>query len=497
MKKIIGILLVLATTSVALVRVSTADIVTVLDKSEPAAAAERPHTFRVSSIPELQSRIDAAIPGDRIIVAKGIYQAAGTIKVSQKGTAARPIVISAETIGGVEISGAGGFVIESTAAYVVIKGFKFTHAIGTVQVRAGAHHCRLTRNVYELKGEGRYLIVSGDDCEIDHNTFQNKSTAGPMFSIFGPGDSGMAQRTWVHHNLFQNFTNIGRNGGETLQIGLSGRSLTDAHSLVEENLFVKCDGENETISNKSGANIYRYNTFRDSVGELTLRHGNNCEVYGNFFFNTHGLRFFGDDHKIYSNYFEACNPAIQIGNGDTVIPPGQLTGHDRPDRVRVSFNTLVNNKQNVVMPGRTNGLGAIDLVFANNIIQGESGKILNLGGGGPLANPRFEGNIVWGAASDGDLPQGGFRRINPQLVRASGGSSSVFKLSPASPAINSAAGSYPEVTVDMDGRPRSGIKDVGADEFSSDARGGGSGGGNRRHNLIRPLTMADVGPQAP
>jgi len=450
--------------------------------SESATAATR--TFRVSSISELQSRINSALPGDQIIVVNGVYNANGPIRVAPQGTDARRIVISAETTGGVEIAGAVGFDLEAPASYVIIKGFKFTHAIGTVQVRSGASHCRLTRNVFELKGEGRYLLVSGDDCEIDHNTFQNKSTVGPMFSIHGPGTSGMAQRTWVHHNLFQNFTDIKRNGGESLQIGLSGKSLTDAHSLVEHNLFLKCNGENETISNKSGANVYRYNTFRDSIGELTLRHGNHCTVYGNFFFNTHGLRFFGDDHKIYSNYFEACDPAIQIGNGDTIIPPGQLTGHDQPERVRVLFNTLINNVKSVVMPGRADGLGAVDLVFANNIIQSDSGTIMNLSGG-PLVRARFEGNITWGAAPNGDLPIAGARRINPQLSRDSAG---VFRLSSTSPAIDASVGAYPEVAVDIDGQTRSekrGIMDAGADEFS------------RGQMINRPLTTANVGPYAP
>lgn len=443
--------------------------------SAPASA----RTVRVTSIAELQSRIDAADPGDRIVVADGVYTTAGPITIARSGAAGRPLVIAAETRGGVEIRGAGGFDLQRPAAYVVLEGFTLTHA-GAVQVRAGTRHCRITRTVFQLTGEGRYLVVSGDDAEIDRNAFQNKRTVGPMFSIHGPGGSGMAQRTWVHHNLFQDFTSIGRNGGETLQIGLSGKSLTDAHSLVENNLFVRCNGENEAISNKSGANVYRRNTFRDMVGELTLRHGNGCAVYGNFFFNTHGVRFFGDDHRIYSNYFQGCAPAIQIGNGDTVIPPGPLTGHDRPDRVRVSFNTLVNNKRNVVMPGRTNGLGAVDLVFANNLIQGESGTILT--SGGPLSHPRFEGNIVWGAAANGDLPSGGARRLDPRLAPDPSG---VFRLRPGSPAIDAATGSYPEAIVDIDGAPRSGKKDVGADEFSR---------GAIRH---RPLTPADVGPNAP
>jgi len=292
----------------------------------------------------------------------------------------------------------------------------------------------------------------------------------------------MAQRTWVHHNLFQNFSSVGGNGGETLQIGLSGRSLTDAHTLVENNLFVNCNGENEMISNKSSANTYRYNTFRDSTsGELTLRHGNDCVVHSNFFLNTAGLRFFGDDHQIYSNYFEDCDPGIQIGNGDGEVADGApLTSHDRPDRVRVSFNTLVNNNRSVIMSGRTNGLGATDLVFGNNIIQSDFDVILDLGG--PTPNARFEGNIVFGAATNGDMPSSGARRVNPQLTQDS---FSIFRLLSTSPAINTSVGSYPEVIIDLDGQTRSGTKDVGADEFST------------APVIRRPLTTANVGPNAP
>jgi parallel beta-helix repeat protein len=439
-------------------------------------------TFRVSSISELQSRINSAAAGDLIILTNGVYTTSGPITINRQGTAQRPIVISADTIGGAEIRGSASFILNSPAAFVTIRGFRLTHAIGTVQAQAGTSHCRITRNVFQLTGDGIYLTVSGDDCEVDHNTFQNKSTTGQMFSIRGPGSSGMAQRTWVHHNLFQNFTSVGGNGGETLQIGLSGRSLTDAHTLVENNLFVNCNGENEMISNKSSANTYRYNTLRDSTsGELTLRHGNDCVVHSNFFLNTAGLRFFGDDHQIYSNYFEDCDPGIQIGNGDGEVADGApLTSHDRPDRVRVSFNTLVNNNRSAIMSGRTNGLGATALVFSNNIIQTDSGVILDLGG--PTPNARFEGNIVFGAATNGDMPTSAARRVNPLLTQDS---FSIFRLLSTSPAINTSVGSYPEVTIDLDGDTRSGTKDVGADEFST------------APVIRRPLTTANVGPNAP
>jgi poly(beta-D-mannuronate) lyase len=343
----------------------------------------------------------------------------------------------------------------------------------------GTTHCRISRNLFELTGTGAYLGVSGDDNEIDHNTFQNKTTEGQMITIQGPGGSGMAQRTWIHHNYFLNFSATGLNNCSSIQIGLSGRSMSAANSLVEYNLFSHTRGENENICNKSGANTYRYNTIRDNCSELSLRHGNGCRVYGNYFYGSDGLRFFGDDHRIFSNYFEGNPRAINIGNGDAVVPPGALTSHDRPDRVWVMFNTLVNNTENVIMSGRTNGLGATDLVFANNIIQG-GGAALSLGG--PVTNPRWEGNIIWNTSGAGSLPASGYRSVNPLLAPDAKG---ISHLQSGSPAIDVSAGSYPDVTVDMDGQPRNGSKDTGADEYSAAPA------------VARPLTTADVGPSAP
>ena len=45
--------------------------------------------------------------------------------------------------------------------------------------------------------------------------------------------------------------------------------------VIEQNLFVRCIGENEMMSIKSGSNTIRDNTLLDSPGaQLTLRHGN-------------------------------------------------------------------------------------------------------------------------------------------------------------------------------------------------------------------------------
>ena len=446
----------------------------------PALAAE----VRVASVDELRAAIAAAAPGDKIIVADGAYDVGERIEISRAGAEGQPIEIAAQTVGGVEIKGAAGFTFRPGAAYVQLRGFKLTHAAGAVELPVGTHHCRVTRNVFELQVGDRstYVTVAGDDHEIDHNTFQNKRTEGQMLFVVGPEAPAMAQRTWIHHNYFFNFENSRRNNSSALHIGHSARSLTGAHSVVEYNLFVQTRGENEgAICNKSGDNIYRFNTIGEGCTELSLRHGNRCHVYGNFLIGTTGgLRFFGDDHKIYSNYFERNRVAVQIGNGDGIVPPAKLTSHDRPDRVELSFNTLVNNRSNFSMGGRGRGLGATELVVANNLVQG-GGSAASIDG--PLPDARWEGNIVWGTADGaGDMPESGFTAVDPQLQQGAGG---VFRLQAGSPAIGKAAGSFAHVKVNVDNQPRGTALDVGADQFSTESA------------VARMLTPEDVGPDAP
>lgn len=449
-----------------------------------ATAGARAATINVASLPDLEQAIANAAPGDQITLADGRYDAMDAISIAAAGTADAPILITAATVGGAEIRGAAGFRLKAPAAYVVIQGFVFAHKAGEMALPAGVHHCRITRNVFELavadNASARYLHVVGDDNEIDHNEFRNKNTEGQMLHVEGPGDAGMAQRTWIHHNYFHDFKNSRRNNSSALHIGHSARSMTPAHAVVEHNLFERTEGENEGgVCNKSSDNIYRFNTFGDHSSELSLRHGKRCLVYANFFIGGNGIRFFSHDHRIYSNYFENCRPAISIGNGDATIPPGKLTSHERPDRVHITYNTLVNNRANVRLSGRRNGLGANDLVFANNIIVGGD-KAVTIDG--PLANPTWEGNILWhNDGGPGDIPTNGFVEQNPGLAtRGQGGS-----VQKSAPTVGNGAGEYAYVTIDIDGQPRGPAKTIGADEPSS------------APIANRSLTPADVGPNAP
>ena len=434
-------------------------------------------TRTVTSLAALQSALNAAAPGDTITLKNGTYATSTTLTVARTGTATAPITIAAETVGGVTLTGKAGFKFTSPAAHVTVAGFVFAHAAGQTVIAAGADHCRFTRCTFECTGDGPYLVVTGDHAEVDRCEFRNKKTLGNMISVTGIG-AQVARRLWIHHNYFHDFTNAGGNGAETIRFGLSGLSMSTGTGLVEHNLFVRCTGENELISNKSCGNTYRYNTLLDSPGaQLTLRHGNDCFVYGNLFRGTDGLRLFGDRHQVFSNYFEDNTRGINLGNGDGEVADGaKLTCHDRPDYCVIAFNTLVGNKITYQMDNRKGGLGATHTTFAHNLVQG-GGQVATLGG--PHLSAVWSGNLLWKTGPAGDVPTAGFTTADPRLIADSAG---ILHLPPDSPALGAATGDFPAVTVDQDGQPRPARKSIGADEPSAAPA------------TARLLTPADVGP---
>lgn len=447
-----------------------------------ATSAASAATINANSVSSLQSAINAANPGDTIVMANGTYSLSSNLNIARAGNSTSRIVIKAASVGGVTLGGTGGITFNSPAAYVTFEGFVLTHT-AAVNIPAAVHHIRVSRCTIDLNiatgADVSYINVSGDDVEIDRNELKNKNTLGNMIDVTGSG-SQVARRLWVHHNYFHDFTSPGGNGAETIRWGLSGLSLSDGDGLCEHNLFVRCNGENELISNKSSGNTYRYNTIIDSPGaQLTLRHGNDCLVYGNYFRNTDGLRVYGDRHLIHSNYFEGNTKGIDMGNGDGEVATGSpLTCHDRPDNCIVVFNTFINNTNHYQMGGRTGGLGATNVTIANNIMQG-AGNAANVSTTAPHT-ATWSGNLLWNVTTAGSMPSGGYTTVNPLLAADANG---VFHLQSGSPAIDTATGTYSGVTVDMDGQPRPSTgKDKGADEFTT-AQG-----------VAKLLTASDVGP---
>lgn len=432
----------------------------------------------VGSIEALQSAIEGARPGDTLVLKNGTYATVAALEVACAGDVNGRITIKAESVGGVKIGGTHGFTVVAPAAYVVIEGFRFIHAAGTNTIGVGASHVRFTRNTFACSGPGAELDVAGDDAEVDRNEFRDKRAVGNMLSVTGK-DGQVARRLWAHHNYFHDYARAGANGAETIRLGRSYYSMSRGDAVVEYNLFVRCIGENELITNKSGGNTYRYNTFLDSPGtQLTLRHGNECVVYGNVFRGTDGLRIFGDRHRVFSNYFEGNSIGIALGNGGAEVADGApLTSHDRPDDCVIAFNTLVDNRTHYRMtPRKPVALGAVRTTFAHNLVV-DGGRVAQIEG--PNIGAVWRGNLLWRTGDAGDMPAEGYTSADPRLERDARG---ILRLSAGSPAIDAATGGFAFATFDQDGQPRAGKPDVGADEFSS------------APVQARPLTPEDVGP---
>lgn len=419
------------------------------------------NTIRVKQLDALQQAINKAKPGDEIVLAAGQYNATAPISIRINGTYALPIIISADEKGLTEISGDNGFRIEAPSSHIIIKGFLFTHRSDKAVMLPGTSSCRWTRNIFQTTGEGNYLSIMGSDHQVDYNTFQHKNALGKFIGVRGEG-SQIAEKLWIHHNYFYDFLPQKGNGAEALQFGLSGYSLSSSHSLLEHNVFEQCAGENELISVKASFVTIRYNTIRDCKAQFTLRHGNHCEVYGNYFLRTPGIRIFGDDHIISNNYFEDCKPAITIGNGGAEVADGaDLRSHDRPDRVLILFNTLVNNEENIIRPARDKGIGSTFITISYNIIQG-GGEAVSIKGP-DYVQPTWKGNIIFNTKGAGQLPDSSYKIIDPLLVKDKNG---VFHIQANSPVKGYAGSDYRLITTDMDGQLRTLPLDAGADQYS-------------------------------
>jgi hypothetical protein len=431
-------------------------------------------TVEVANNAALGGALSAAQAGDCLVLADGSYTFPA---ISKKGTEAAPIVIRAKNRGMAEVP--SGNLNYQGSSYVVVEGLKFTSS-GNINFN-DSDNCRLTRLRFIPTNQAGndWVTFNGTSHHnrVDRCEFGPKTVLGNTIMFSGPGNT-VSPNNRIDHNFFHDIKGGGGNGWETLRIGLSSKAQSKAHTIVEFNLFKAATGDPETISVKSSENVIRYNTYRATTGEITLRHGNGTLVYGNFMLadgnaEARGMRVLGANHRIFNNYLEG----IKASNG-IFLRSGSADGTDqngtefyRVYRTHIVNNTVVDSKG--IYVGST-GLAPVECVVANNIVINPSGPAyVDVGQG-----TKVEGNIF--NTGMGGLTNG-VKMMDPMLTKVDG----VFRLPAGSPAIDAALPGYDYVMDDMDGQPRS-KADLGADEFVM-------GGVITR----RPLTEADVGINAP
>lgn len=484
----------------------------------------------VTDSEDLQDYVNAASPGDVFIVPNGTYNDFES-SFTGMGTADDPIVIKAETIGGVTLTGASHFVFKK-AAHIILEGFVFdAKGEDTLVKLEGSNNIRITRNVFELETEEsiKWVFVGGywDDYtfqseshhnRIDHNVFQNKDTPGHYITIDGTNDGDEDYRQSRHdridHNYFKNNSPRAANEQESIRIGWSKMSTSSGYTLVEFNLFENCDGDPEIVSVKSCDNIIRHNTFKGCYGTLSLRHGNRNWVAGNYFFGddkpngtfintngststiyTGGIRVYGTDHVIVNNYMEGLkgtrwDAPITLTQGDAIEGVNtSLSKHFRAERVTIAYNTLVNNTHGIEIGFDNNGnynKGLKDITIANNIVLGSENSLVAYMDGNTQGDEiTWSDNVFYPTGNalltnDNSVFSIGEVNVTDPLLIYDG---NIWKSTADSPVTeNNTPGLI--INEDIEGQERPVWSTVGADHFSLDAV------------VYPPIGLDDVGPDS-
>lgn len=341
--------------------------------------------------------------GDTIIMKNGTWTNQ-SILFKATGTVDQPVVLMAETSGSVILTGTSklGF----SGKYVVISGLYFRNGTlsgsDVISFRYSssdlAQNCRLTNcaidsyNPADNTVDSKWVSLYGINNQVDHCSFVNKNNSGTLLVVW------LVNGTTVNHVIADNYfgyrnsnldtTGAELNGQEIIRVGDSGTSMTVANVIVKNNFFEHCNGEIETISNKSCGNLYSNNVFLECHGMLTLRHGNNCTVDGNYFFgngvaSSGGVRIIGENHKIYNNYFDNLRGTDY--RAALCIVRGKLNSlaneYFQVKNAVVEFNTFVNCTQAFKINYNSSSsltLPPIGTVIAHNHVYNTSASNTNV-----------------------------------------------------------------------------------------------------------------------
>jgi len=451
--------------------------------------------YRVSSANQLEDAVASVLPGDTVFLAAQTWDNVA-LEFKGVGTEMSPIVFAAEKPGQTIFTGNSRIMI--SGSWLVVRDFIFRDGNeidegSIIAFRTStstlANHCRLTNvtienyNPTNASIDTKYVSLYGTYNRVDHCSFSGKTNSGATFVVWL---DETPDYHLIDHNYFGPRPDLGVNGGETIRIGTSDWERYNSNCVVEYNLFDECDGEIEIISNKSVGNHYRYNTFDNCEGTLTLRHGSDCWVYGNFFFgdlnkDCGGIRVIGPGHRVFNNYLENLNgtsfrAAISLTNG---VPNSPANRYRQVDDARVGFNTIVNCKEPFAIGAGVSeelSLAPINSSIENNLIVSKEGRNL-------VRVYSSASGVSWkGIYTDAEnfgITATGF--IQTELPMVLDGK--MQTPSSQNPVVGAAvAGVYDTLSVDIDGQPRPETgKDAGCDQLSDAPK------------IIFPLSKSDVG----
>lgn len=435
----------------------------------------------VTNQTELSNAINAATAGTTIILADGTWNDI-FININKNGSSASPITITAQNAGAVLMTGNSRVYMKGS--YLTVSGLVFQNpsnlvvsgtTIEPVFELNQCDNCKIINNkIDNYNGteaqkslKFKWILTDGQYNEIAYNSFIGKYGVGSI--INDNRNSTNPDYLQIHHNYFADRTPINGlnddNDQDAIRIGNSSTSLNSSFTEVYDNYFYNFFGEIEIISNKSGENKYYNNTFRKYSGCLTLRHGDNCEVFDNYFFAENnlmsaGVRVIGEGHKIYNNYIEGINSikpggSLSGATGGINVTNGRLNsalnGYYQVKNTEIVNNTFVNCDYGLRIGTQVSSdldQEPINLTVDNNIMYNISVDPYQIVTA-PSGTSSSQGNLTALATSD-MADDGNFHRLT----------------SGSSP-IDAGLGSYAFLTQDILGGNRGASFDAGAEEFGA------------------------------
>ncbi len=348
----------------------------------------------IKNISEFNDAVKNAEPGDTITLANGVWENAELV-FEGKGTAEEPIVLTVEEKGKVTLEGNSN--LQLAGEHLVVEGLIFkngyTPTNAVISFRKNreemANNCRLTECVIdnynnpERQVQDYWITIYGKNNRIDHNHIVGKKNLGVTMIVGLDTKESRENNHKIDHNYFGPRPTYGNNGGETLRIGTSHHALENSNTLVESNYFDRTNGEHEIISNKACQNTFKYNTFFECTGTLTMRHGNETMVDGNIFIgnnkpSTGGVRVINETQTVINNYHIGLTGyrfrgAFVMMNGVPNSPPNRYVPVIES---KVNNNTFINCDNILFGAGNDAERSQAPKTseFTNNIIYNDQNK---------------------------------------------------------------------------------------------------------------------------
>lgn len=350
-------------------------------------------SYLVDTQEQFREAVQNAKPGDHIVLANGTWYDF-EIRFTTSGAPDRPVVLTAETQGQVILSGQSNLCLGGD--HLVVSGLVFkngytpTNTVISYRCKKGepSNYSRVTETVIdhftnpERHETDFWVLMFGRFNRFDHNHLEGKGNAGVTMAVRLDAEHNQQNEHRIDHNYFGPRPVLGSNGGETLRIGTSHYSLTDSLTVVENNVFDRCNGEVEIVSSKSGGNTFRGNLFIESRGTLTLRHGNNNIIEGNVFLgngvpNTGGIRVINKGHVVRNNYLSGLTGyrfggAFVVMNG---VPNSPINRYHQVENVLIENNSMVDCEHIEFGAGSDQERSAIPIstTFRSNLITNSDG----------------------------------------------------------------------------------------------------------------------------